>query len=177
MHIILPALLLVHSAPAYAGGGFVPGAINLTIFLALIFIVARKPITKALKRRSDTIKRELEQAKDQLEQAQARQAEVEQQLAMMNDNIENLRQEADKQIEHMRAEFEAKAQKDALAIEESAKRTIQDEILRAQDLLKKETTRKAIEIAREMLKQEFDAEDQSKLFQSFTQAVEESSHV
>ena len=177
MNIIIPALLMLHSAPAYAGGGFVAGSVNLILFLVLIFALARKPLQKALKRRSDTIKRELAEAKEQLEQAKAKQAEVEQQLATMSENIANLRAESDKQIEQMRVEFAAKAQRDAQAIEENAKRTVEDEILRAQDLLKKETTQKAIELAREILKGEFNAEDQSKLFQSFTQAVEESSHV
>ena len=177
MHILLPVFLLFHSTPAHAGGGFVAGSVNLLIFVGILFVLVRKPLQKMLKRRANTIKRELEEAQQQLEEAKAHNIEVEKKLENINAQIDDLRKEADVQIERMREEFASKALNDIEAIKENAKRTVEDEILRAKELLKKETTQKSIELAKEMLKSQINNEDQSRLFQSFTKAVEESSHV
>ena len=101
MHIILPALLL-YSAPAHAGGGFVAGSINLVLFVGVLILVAKTPIKKMLKRRANTIKRELEEAHQQLEEAKAHNKEVEEKLAQLQDQIASMQKDADLQLEKMK---------------------------------------------------------------------------
>ena len=177
MHIILPLSFLLYSPNAYAGGGFVNGSVNLLIFVIVIAVLARKPVSKMLELRAATIKRNIAQAQELLEESQKKNAEITAQLENLTAEMEKMRSDADTQIENMKKDIERKAQEDIEAIRQNAKRSVQDELARAQQQLKKETAQAALELAEEIIKQQIETQDQQRLFASFTQAVEEAPNV
>jgi F0F1-type ATP synthase membrane subunit b/b' len=77
----------------------------------------------------------------------------------------------------MRQEMNEKSKRDVLAIQEGAKKAVENELERAREQLKQETAQAAVELAEEILKQHINPQDQQQLFTNFNKAVEGSSHV
>ena len=177
MHIVIPIALMLYSPSAYAGGGPIPASINLIFFIAVLVFLARKPLSKMLDQRANTIKRNLSEAQEQLKKAQAQNEEIEKQLKGLEQQLEDMKSNAQDQIEDMRKEMNAKAERDVEGLKQGAKIAIENELSYAREQLKKETVQAAIELAEDLIKQQINPQDQQQLFAKFTQAVEESSHV
>ncbi|MEC7986368.1 MAG: ATP synthase F0 subunit B [Myxococcota bacterium] len=176
--ILVSIILLFVSTDAFAGGGdAISQSVNLVIFVALIVFLTRKPIMNGLKLRSNTIKRNLDTAQKELSTAQNHHDKIIAELDGLADRIKELEQSTDKQIETMRAEMEEKTARDAAALQESAKRSVADEISRAKSLLKQETAEAAIGLATDLIKNHITNEDHKRLSESFNKAVQEAPHV
>ena len=102
MHIVISIALMLYSPAAYAGGGPIPASINLVFFLIVLVALARKPVSKMLEQRANTIKRNLSEAQEQLKKAQAQNEEIEKQLKGLEQQLEDMKNNAQEQIEDMR---------------------------------------------------------------------------
>lgn len=177
MHIVTLIALMLYSPSAYAGGGPIPASINLVFFLIVLVVLARKPVSKMLELRANTIKRNLFEAQDQLKKAQEQNADIEKQLKGLEQQLKDMENNAQEQIEDMRKEMESKAKRDVEAIKEGARQAMENELNHAKKQLQRETAKAAIELAEELITKNINQQDQQQLFATFTKAVEESSHV
>ena len=137
--------------------------VNLAIFTAAGIFVLRKPISQALSARRGAIQQELVAAQQERERALAKVAEVDSLLGRLHEDVRALHQQAD---------AEAKAERDRLAAStasemEKLKQQSQREVDMAGKLARKELrqflAQRSIELARESVRSQMRAEDDTAL--------------
>ncbi len=144
---------------------------NFTVLAVGLFLVMRKPVSKALNARIKGIE-------EQLVELEAKKKEAEKQLAAYNEKFATLEAEADKLIdEYIRQGNEAKerilaeAQAAAEKLEEQARRNIEHEFKQTKLKLKEEVLVKALAKAEELIKNKITAQDHEKLVEEYLEKV------
>ncbi len=144
---------------------------NFTVLAVALFLVMRKPVSKALNARIKGIE-------EQLVDLEAKKKEAEKQLAAYNEKFATLEQEADKLIdEYIRQGNEAKerilaeAQAAAEKLEEQARRNIEHEFKQTKLKLQEEILVKALAKAEELIKNKITAQDHEKLVEEYLEKV------
>ena len=178
-------LLLVMAAPCVAfasgdahGDGGVPWmgifwhTVNLAILLGVIFWLARRPVSDALKNRSLSVRREIESAQGERAAARADLEELEHKLADFELQVERLRKEMAEQAQHERELIMQRAQREAEAVRLSAQRAIRDEALRARRELREQTVALAVQLAEGILAAQVGDQDQQALAKQLLEAVD-----
>jgi F-type H+-transporting ATPase subunit b len=138
--------------------------------IALVFLL-RKPLTKALSDRIQSIK-------DQLADLEARKTEAEQELAAYNQKFQQLEQEAEKivdqyiqQGQEAKARILEEAKSAAVKLEEQARRNIEHEFKKAREQLQAEVMEKALVKAEEVIKSKISDKDQERLVDEYLDKV------
>jgi len=144
---------------------------NFTVLAVALFLVMRKPVSKALNARIKGIE-------EHLVELEAKKKEAEKQLAAYNEKFATLEQEADKLIdEYIRQGNEAKerilveAQAAAEKLEEQARRNIEHEFKQTKLKLKEEVLVKALAKAEALIKSKITAQDHEKLVEEYLEKV------
>lgn len=144
---------------------------NFTVLAVGLFLVMRKPVSKALNARIKGIE-------EQLVDLETKKKEAEKQLAAYNEKFATLEQEADKLIdEYIRQGNEAKerilaeAQAAAEKLEEQARRNIEHEFKQTKLKLQEEILVKALAKAEELIKSKISAQDHEKLVEEYLEKV------
>jgi F-type H+-transporting ATPase subunit b len=144
---------------------------NFTVLAVGLFLVMRKPVSKALNARIKGIE-------EQLVDLEAKKKEAEKQLAAYNEKLATLEAEADKLIdEYVRQGNEAKerilveAQAAAEKLEEQARRNIEHEFKQTKLKLKEEVLVKALAKAEELIKSKITDKDHEKLVEEYLEKV------
>ena len=144
---------------------------NFTVLAVGLFLVMRKPVSKALNARIKGIE-------EQLVELEAKKKEAEKQLAAYNEKFATLEAEADKLIdEYVRQGNEAKerilveAQAAAEKLEEQARRNIEHEFKQTKLKLQEEVLVKALAKAEELIKNKISAQDHEKLVEEYLEKV------
>lgn len=146
--------------------------LNLVIFLGLIGWLARRPLADALANRAATIRKALDEASRLQDEAHARFSEVESKLVALDRRIEELKQEAEVEAAQEEARLRERAAEDARRILDTAERTIREEADNARLVLRGEAAALAVQLAREMVRRNLNAEDQQRLARQFLAAVD-----
>ncbi|MBC8431981.1 MAG: ATP synthase F0 subunit B [Desulfobacterales bacterium] len=144
---------------------------NFTVLAVALFLVMRKPVSKALNARIKGIE-------EHLVELEAKKKEAEKQLAAYNEKFATLEAEADKLIdEYIRQGNEAKerilveAQAAAEKLEEQARRNIEHEFKQTKLKLKEEILVKALAKAEALIKSKISAQDHEKLVEEYLEKV------
>lgn len=148
------------------------GFINLTIFLILLFIIARKPLKAAIAGRSSHIRSGLDEAARMQAEAKARFDSVEVRLAALDQEIEEMRIDARHDAEREAKTLRARGDVEAVRIKESAERAIREESARARAEIRQEAVALAVQLAKETLTRTISREDQERLAKEFLAAVD-----
>lgn len=148
------------------------GFINLTIFLILLFIIARKPLKAAIAGRSANIRSGLDEAARMQAEAKARFDSVEVRLAALDQEIEEMRIDARQDAEREAKTLHARGDVEAVRIKESAERAIREESARARAEIRQEAVALAVQLAKETLTRTISREDQERLAKEFLAAVD-----
>lgn len=184
MHTLLwmVVLLLMVAASASASGGGEGGpkgwiatdtyrVMNFAVLFIALFFVLRKPIAKALNARIAGIQ-------EQLAELEAKKAEAEKQLAVYNEKLAKLDEEAEsivaeyiKQGNEAKARILAEAEATAEKLEEQAKRNIAHEFKQAKARLQEEVLEQALTKAEALIKEKIDADDQNRLVDEYLDKV------
>ena len=178
---ILPAFLASVLFPGLAlaaGGGDDPvmdliyQAVNFLLLLTVIFLVARKPVVTFFSERREQIKNDLEQAAALLSDSEARQTEIQQRLADLDSQLEEIRTLSRQRAEEESQRILAKAREAAERIQSDALEASAQEVLRAQQQLRAEAAALAVELAGEILENEVGDGDRQRLLDEFITRVE-----
>jgi len=144
---------------------------NFTVLAVGLFLLLRKPVSKALGDRIQGIK-------DQLSELEAKKAEAEKELARYNEKFQQLDKEAETLIaQYIEQGHEAKARilKEAEAaaekLEEQARRSIEHEFKKAKERLQEEVLEKAMAKAEKMIKDRISDDDQERLVDEYLEKV------
>lgn len=164
---------------AQAGGGGAGGdlnaiayhALNLFMLIALLTFLLRGKIKDALANRAAGVKRDIDDSNQLRKDAQLRFAELEARLSGFEGELTKMREEAEVAAASERDSIMARAEEDAARISESAERTIRDETERARQALRREVAILSVDIARERLEKQVNADDQKRLAKDFVDTV------
>ncbi|MCS6884294.1 MAG: hypothetical protein RMM17_08585 [Acidobacteriota bacterium] len=157
-----------------SGGGYgtLPKAINLAIFLAFMIFILRKPMADFFNSRRASIKDELRRALEEKEAAEAKLRLVEDKLLFLNEEIERMRAEAEREAA---AEYERlikQAEEEAERIRLAARREIESAVKLAKQQLREFAAEKSIELASAILTKELRPRDDDRLLDEFAKELE-----
>ncbi len=179
--VLLICVLFAAAVPASSGGegggsrGWVPTdtyrVINFVVLAVALGFVLRKPLSQALKSRTQGIK-------DQLADLEARKDEAEKKLAEYNEKLSRLEKEAEKIIadyikqgEEARARILKEAESAAEKLKIQARRNIDQEFEQAKLKLEADIFEKALVEAEKIIKEKITAQDQDKIVDEYLEKV------
>lgn len=145
--------------------------LNLAIFIAIMVYFLKKPLSEAFKAKRETIRAELIKAEAERQSALAQLTSTEAKLANLNSESNNV-------IERARQEAESEKTRIARETEEEInklRRQAESELERAGQLSRKQLRRfsaeESIRLAEEKIKQNINAEKDSRLIKNNIQAI------
>jgi len=141
--------------------------INFALLAGFLGYLYRKRGRAFFDERSETIRKSLEEGRQALEKAQARLVEAEKKLAGLQDEIKALKEQADVDIENERGKIRQAADDEARRIDEFAKTRIQAATNAAKFELKDYVVERALEQARNTIRQRMDETNRERLVSYF----------
>lgn len=177
LRLLQYAGFFLFSSPAMASGESGGGShvlwefLNLFILVAVLVLLSRRPVTSFLSARREKIVQNLESSEELLQESQARLLELEKKTSSLDDELDEIRSEAKARAEKEAAAIVTEAQDVARRIAEDAEAAVEREFLRAQKILRNEAAQLAMQLAEERLKSEITEEDQNRLVAEFVQRI------
>ena len=148
-------------------------AISFVILLILLWKVAYKPITGALKKREETIRNTLEEAKKNRESSEALVQKYEAQIAQARDEAQKILAEGKILGENVRKEIIQKAHEEANQIVKRAQEEIKFQKEKALTELKESIADLAIMAASKVVEKTLDRKDHEQLLEEYVSKVGE----
>jgi F-type H+-transporting ATPase subunit b len=145
--------------------------INLAIFIWLIFKLGGEKIKDFFVGRRDGIKKDLDDLQTRQRDAEKKLKEVEASIANMAQEKQQILDEAKQQGEALKASIVAKAEQDAAALTEQAKRTASNEAQAAIKTIRGEMADMVIAAAEKIVAEKLSAADHDKLVDDYLTKV------
>ena len=172
------------AATAWASGGghpvtdqqlwdFIYRCINFAILVGLLVVVVRKPLKQGLGSRVETIKEELADLESRRDAARREYAEMEARLKDASGEREVILSEFRAQGDREKQKIIDNAQVLAERIKQQAQFTIEQETSHAKAELRREVAELSAQVAEDLLKQNINQEDQSRLVDEYLAKVEQ----
>ncbi len=145
--------------------------INLTIFVAIMIYLLKKPLTEAFKARRETIRAELIRAEEERQAALAQLTSTEAKLARLdaesNDVLEKARREAE--AEKMRIAREAEEETEKLRRQTESEIERKSQQIRMQ--LRRYSAEESIRLAEERIRRDINAEKDARLVRQSIESI------
>jgi len=173
----LPALALAAggaNGPAKADyPGLLRHGINLLILIGVLYWALKGPLSDFLVFRSTEVRDQLNASLKAKEAAEAKYAELNARLENFETEITTLRNRVRADSENERSTLLSNAERAAASFEETAHRTVSEELRRARAELKAEAVELSVQIAEELLTQNINDDDQARLTGDYLNRVGE----
>lgn len=138
-------------------------AVNLIIFLGLLYFLLRKPAREFFTTRLAEVRATLQQAAKEKEAASAKMAELDARLSRLDTELADIKSQAQREAAAERERLQAEAQRDAEKIRVTAKREIESTKQIAMSELREFAATKAVDLAEQMIRRELKPEDDARL--------------
>ncbi|MCY7375432.1 MAG: ATP synthase F0 subunit B [Pyrinomonadaceae bacterium] len=190
MSVFLFNLVLIFAAPAApkgeaAGGGFLefynhylnyPGFeawrfLNLTIFVAILFYLLKKPLTEAFRAKRETIRAELIKAEAEKQAALAQLTATEAKLANLDAETQTVRSRAAQEAEAEKTRISEQTEFEINKLREQANSEIERKNQQARTDLRKFSAEESIRLAEEKIKREINADKDAQIVKANIQAI------
>ena len=148
-------------------------AVSFIILLVLLWKVAYKPITKALKKREDSIRDSLEEAKNTRESAEALLNDYKNQLAQAREEAHKILSEGKTLGENIKKEIIQKAHDESNQIVKRAQEEIEFQKEKALMELKERIADLSITAASKVIEKSLDKKDHEQLLEEYISKVGE----
>lgn len=146
---------------------------NFAVAFGLLAYFVTKPIRKGLTGRKEGIEKALADAKATQEKAEAKFAEYDEKLTKASAEIDDIYAAIKREGELERERILANAREMALKIEDEAKKSAALEIAKARVELQREASDMALKLAEDLLKKNFNSNDQNRLVDEYMKKVGE----
>jgi len=173
--LIRPALLLAGAAEA---GGFFQNAslwkvINLLVFVVVLVYVLRSKIRigQVFDNRAASIVKELEDARREKQEAQQKLAELETRLGRLDQEVAEIRAQAELESKAEAERISQSAEADAEKIRQTAAREIEGAMRAARSELRDFVAEHSVKLAEEIVRREIRPEDDSRMFTRFVDGL------
>ncbi len=176
--IVLTCGIAVAAGDAHVDSGvllkdFLYRLLNFSIVVAILVYFLKKPIRNALSGRRDEIEKALLEAKKAKDEAEAKFAEYDKKLALATEEIANISAAIRKEAEMEKQKIIDNAREQAAKIEQDAEKAAALEVAKARLSLQREAVQLAVGIAEDLLKKNFNKDDDSRLIDEYMQKVGE----
>lgn len=154
--------------PVLLAGGLhpaIPKAVNLAIFLTVMYLLVRKPAREFFAERLATVRATLDRAAKEKAEAEAKINELNARLSKLDVEVAEIRAQAEREALAESARLKAEAQADADKLRATAKREIEGAKQAALVQLREFTANKAVELAEQLIRRELTPQDDAKLLQ------------
>ena len=177
--LVLSPLLLV-SGIAFAAGGDGPPLkaigvhlANFVLLFTVLFFLVRKPVAEALKARQGEVKHEIDESNAKRKDAQTRFDEIEARLNRFENEVAELKAQAEKEAAADREYLRQRTAADIESLKQLTEQTIRDEGRKARAALQAEAVGLAVGLAEERLRASINDGDQERLAGEFLLAVKQ----
>ncbi len=147
-------------------------AVNLVLLIAVLVVVARKPIQNYFATRREEIKGDIETASNLLDSAEQNFKDWQGKLVELERELEDIRSNARRRAEEERDQILAAARDTAERIKNDAVASVDQELRRAQEELRHEAADLSIDLAANLLRNQVDERDRDRLMDEFITRVE-----
>lgn len=154
--------------PVLLAGGLhpaIPKAVNLTVFLVVMYLLVRKPAREFFTARLAAVRTMLDRAAKEKAEAEAKINELNARLSKLDAEVAEIHAQAQREAVAESARLKAEAQADADKLRAIAKREIEGAKQAALVQLREFTADKAVELAEQMIRRELTPQDDAKLLQ------------
>ena len=175
----LAVALLLAAGPAAAegegghGGSLFWQIANVVLLVAVLIYYARKPVLAYLAARRDTITKDLEAAAQLLADAERRLAEWSRKAASLDQEVAQIRDATRRAAEAERDRILADARASAERMRQAAAAVAERELRLAQEALRREAADLAVELAAQLLREQVNDADRTRLLDEFIARVEQ----
>ncbi len=137
--------------------------LNLFIFVGVLIYLLNKPLSNAFKTKRETIRQELIRAKAERDEALAKLSQIDAKLANLTAESSQIREQSAREAEAEAARIAAQTTADVEKLRDNARREIEAAGAQARRELKRFSADESIKLAEEMLRQNVQGEDASRL--------------
>jgi F-type H+-transporting ATPase subunit b len=141
--------------------------VNFTVLAAVLYKFMAQPLRDFFSSRREQILTSLEEAKKSKEEAESRYNELSRRLANRDQEFEEIRKAAVENAEKIKNQIIADAHDKAQKMEEKAKASIQQELKKAQEDLKREAAELALKHSEEKLLREINTTDHKRFMDDY----------
>lgn len=145
---------------------------NFALFIAAAGYLLRRRAGEFFRRRSEGIQQDIAQAARYYEQATAQCKAIEQRLANVEIEIEQLRQQAKQEVAAERERLLHQLQREAAKIQSDAEQEIQSLVKLARQRLREEAASLAVSLASGLIRQRLTPEDEDRLIHAVARDLE-----
>ena len=138
---------------------------NLTIFLAFLIWVLRKPAKEFFSTRLAEVRATLQQAAKEKEAAAAKMAELDSRMNRLDAEIAEIKSQAQREAVAERERLETEAKGDIEKIRQNSQREIESAKQVAMSELRDFAATKSVDLAEQLIRKELKPEDDAKLLQ------------
>lgn len=146
---------------------------NFAILVGILYYFLRKPVRHALADRHQNLRKSLDDARKAKQEAEAKLAEYSRRVANLQQEMEQLQDQVREEAQRQKQTILAEAKEAAVAIRRQAEAAGTQEVKRAQDTLRNEAVRLAVQLAQDLLAKNYTAADQQQALQMTIKNVEE----
>lgn len=163
----LSFLILAGDTPWWNYPGFEAWKfLNLFIFVGALVYVLRRPIGEAMRARREGIRRELMRAQEERNAALAKLADVEARLAKLDQEVTQVREQAERDAQAETERIAKSSEDDARKLREQSIREIESAGKAARQELRRYAADQSVRMAEEMIRRDIRPEDDARLVNS-----------
>ncbi|MGE0131685.1 MAG: hypothetical protein AB7U82_26680 [Blastocatellales bacterium] len=139
--------------------------VNLILFLALLYLLLRKPMREFFNQRLASVRETLDKAAREKQAATEKMAELDARLNRLDAEVAGIKTQSEREAAAERERMEAEAKKDIEKVREMAGREIESAKQVAMADLREFAATKAVDLAEQMIRREMTPADDAKLVQ------------
>jgi len=143
---------------------------NLFLFIGVLFYILRRPLGEAMRARREAIRRDLMRAQEERNAALAKLEEVEARLAKLDEEVDSVREQAQRDAEAERERIARSTEEDTRKLREQSVREIESAGKAARAELRRYAAEQSVRLAEEMIRRDIRPEDDARLVK---QSIEE----
>ena len=177
--LAIPALSLAAGAEGAEGSGdwraiydLVMRFLNFAILMGILVYFARKPVVEGIKGSIESVRTLINDAETSRKQAEVRMKEAEDRLAAVDQEMEALIQTARTESEVEKKRILEEAEGAVERLKKEARLSIQQELKKSQEILRKEVAETAVAIAEEIIREKITPEDHQRFVDEYLDNLE-----
>ncbi len=144
---------------------------NLILFVVVLYLILRRPIGEALRRRGETIRRDLIRAQEERDAALVKLEEVDARLARLNTEVETIREHSKREAIAERERLARETEEEARKLREQAQRDIEGTAKMAKQDLRRYAAEQSVRLAEEIIRRDIRPEDDTRLVNEYVKEL------
>ncbi len=146
--------------------------INFLILVGALIYFTRKPLRSFIENSIESIRKLLKDAESTKSEAEAKMKEAEEKLKGLSREVDQIMAQARSESQAEKARITEEAEAAAVKLREEATRSIQQELKKSQETLRNEAAQIALELAREIIRENITEADHKRFVAEYLEKLE-----